>query len=282
MWTFYYICLQYKFTAKEFDPETGLYYFGARYYDARLSRWVSTDPILSKYLPTGNKKRDSNLPGMGGVFNPVNLNLYHYSGNNPVIYVDPDGNAYLMKHNGSYSYMSSNKAIRIFSAACGMIPFAGEWLGKSAVPSAFGLTNLDGVNYNSGNFGMDSIANIDKIDITNSPVISKISKAFSMVGAILVGKNMLDEYNKDLQIKAEYVVEHSGLIRGKNKEKLMFQAKGLEKLVKKMIQNGEIDVSIDTVGSLKSMNIDRKDRQKLQGEHQKLETKWYNLKRRNE
>jgi hypothetical protein len=28
---------------------------------------------------------------MGGVFNPVNLHLYHYAGNNPVKYVDPDG-----------------------------------------------------------------------------------------------------------------------------------------------------------------------------------------------
>ena len=30
----------YKFTAKEYDEETGLYYYGARYYDAKLSRWV--------------------------------------------------------------------------------------------------------------------------------------------------------------------------------------------------------------------------------------------------
>jgi hypothetical protein len=37
------------------------------------------------------KKRNQNLPGMGGVFNVVNLHLYHYAGNNPVKYVDPDG-----------------------------------------------------------------------------------------------------------------------------------------------------------------------------------------------
>jgi hypothetical protein len=37
------------------------------------------------------RKRNQNLPGMGGVFNYVNLHVYHYAGNNPVKYVDPDG-----------------------------------------------------------------------------------------------------------------------------------------------------------------------------------------------
>jgi hypothetical protein len=38
------------------------------------------------------KKRNGNLPGMGGVFNYVNMHMYHYAGNNPVKYTDPDGN----------------------------------------------------------------------------------------------------------------------------------------------------------------------------------------------
>jgi len=37
------------------------------------------------------KKRNQNLPGMGGVYNLVNLHVYHYAGNNPVKYTDPDG-----------------------------------------------------------------------------------------------------------------------------------------------------------------------------------------------
>jgi len=78
------------------DKETGLYYYGARYLDPKYSRWLSGDPALSDYIPKApiddeSKKHNENLPGMGGVFNVVNLHLYHYAGNNPVKYTDPDG-----------------------------------------------------------------------------------------------------------------------------------------------------------------------------------------------
>jgi len=86
----------YRFTGKELDTETGLYYYGARYLDLQSSRWMSVDPILSQYMPEQSlndeaRQKNGKLPGMGGVFNPVNLALYHYSANNPISYVDPDG-----------------------------------------------------------------------------------------------------------------------------------------------------------------------------------------------
>jgi RHS repeat-associated protein len=88
--------LPYRFTGKELDEETGYYYYGARYLDPRTSRWISTDPAVGDYVPSAPvddeaKKRNGNLPGMGGVFNVVNLHVYHYAGNNPVALRDPDG-----------------------------------------------------------------------------------------------------------------------------------------------------------------------------------------------
>jgi RHS repeat-associated protein len=72
----------YRFTGKELDEVTGLYYYGARYYDPRTSVWQSPDPILDEYM--------DGKPN-GGVFNPRNLHMFSYTYNNPVNLVDPNG-----------------------------------------------------------------------------------------------------------------------------------------------------------------------------------------------
>jgi len=102
----------YKFTGKELDKETGLYYYGARYYDARISRWISTDKYLERYLPIKGNVELDNLPGMGGVYNSINLDLYCYVRGNPIVYLDPDG--HVLKEFGEWLNKAGadiNKAI---------------------------------------------------------------------------------------------------------------------------------------------------------------------------
>lgn len=61
---------RYAFTGREFDPETGLHYYRARYYDAAIGRFLSEDPIT---------------------FGASDANLYRYVWNCPVMFADSTG-----------------------------------------------------------------------------------------------------------------------------------------------------------------------------------------------
>lgn len=65
-----------RFVGKEQDQETGLYYFGARYMEPMIGRFISPDPV-------GITNKD--------LLNPQRLNRYSYGLNNPHRYLDPDG-----------------------------------------------------------------------------------------------------------------------------------------------------------------------------------------------
>ena len=73
------------FIGKEQDEETGLYYFGARYMESKIGRFISTDPVGGVDSRTGKVNEKILL-------NPQKLNTYAYGLNNPYRYVDPDGN----------------------------------------------------------------------------------------------------------------------------------------------------------------------------------------------
>ena len=123
----------YRYTSKELDEETGLYYYGARYYDPRTSVWQSADPILGKYLPDNgvsvqlttphlaNLWRGSfDLPGKGGIYDSTNLGLYTYVGNNPIMFVDPSGSQKVIAIDLSFGLQVG------FSAKAGPVSVSGD------------------------------------------------------------------------------------------------------------------------------------------------------------
>ena len=62
--------MPYKFNGKQFDEETGLYYYGARYLNPMTNLWYGVDPLAEKY---------------------PNISSYCYTINNPIRYIDIKG-----------------------------------------------------------------------------------------------------------------------------------------------------------------------------------------------
>ena len=78
----------YRFNGKELDPETGNYYYGARYYNPTWSVWLGVD-------------------AMSGSSHNLSLTPYHFSANNPVMIIDPDGNDWFQNENTGEIYYNN-------------------------------------------------------------------------------------------------------------------------------------------------------------------------------
>lgn len=81
----------YKFNGKELDAETGYYYYGARYYNPRVSLWLNVDPLAEKH---------------------PSMSPYAYCANSPVKYFDPDGRDWYQNlESGSYKWFDGSEGI---------------------------------------------------------------------------------------------------------------------------------------------------------------------------
>ena len=89
-----------------------------RYLDAKYSRWLSTDPALGEYM-------GGTSAGAGGIYNHVNLNLYHYGGNNPIRYTDPTG-MYTLSVEDGVAYITVEKGDNLWNIVKGQSPHASD------------------------------------------------------------------------------------------------------------------------------------------------------------
>ncbi|HEX6738718.1 MAG TPA: RHS repeat-associated core domain-containing protein, partial [Vicinamibacteria bacterium] len=105
----------YAFTGREWDPETGLYYYRARYYDPKTGRFISEDPI-----------------GFAG----ADVNVYAYVWNQPARFIDPMGTTGLEPVAGTAGYQVAQGVL------------AGEALttGGAATTSAAGGATMAGTS----------------------------------------------------------------------------------------------------------------------------------------
>lgn len=102
----------YKFNGKELDEESGLYYYGARYYNPRTSIWLSVDPLAEKTMEP-----------------------YAYANNNPIRFIDPDGRQgtdwFWDSKKKTFTYDASLTSAEQFNTLKGQGLVQGEYLGKN-------------------------------------------------------------------------------------------------------------------------------------------------------
>ena len=147
--------LPYKFNGKQFDEETGLYYYGARYMDPKISMWLGVDPLMEKY---------------------PNVTGYCYTMDNPIKFIDPNGKeTYVIKNKtGTYTVvggiLNNNRGIYIASKdKSGKYTIKGEMIGISTSTTTFYNTDA-----NKGKGGWAIGAQINPNDKSGINFLNKI------------------------------------------------------------------------------------------------------------
>ena len=111
--------VQSRYTGKERDTESGLDYFGARYYASNMGRWMSPD-----------WNSDPRAVPYADFENPQSLNLYSYVRNNPLSHTDPDGHHQECAPDTSST--GKDRSITVTAGACHEV--ADHWY---QIPSAW-------------------------------------------------------------------------------------------------------------------------------------------------
>jgi RHS repeat-associated protein len=131
----------YRFSSKEYDAVTGLYYFGYRYYDAVLQRWLNQDPL-----------------GLGG-----GPNAYGFAANNPVMFFDPYGEYTgweFLQITGAFAQGAGQGAQNVGNAAYNMVAGPSQLAGT--LSTSYGQEQvadaLASAVISGGNFVTDSCA----------------------------------------------------------------------------------------------------------------------------
>jgi RHS repeat-associated protein len=149
----------YTFTGKEKDDLTGLQYFGARYYDSRISIWYGVDPMAEKY---------------------PNLSSYIYTGNNPINRFDPNGmDWYTDNESQKYQFFEGNGERKGFTHQ-----FSEGYLGFNDESGLRSYGNADGSTSHYGPIELQAAEVTDK-----TPGNYNNSAAYKVLGELASGNN---------------------------------------------------------------------------------------------
>jgi RHS repeat-associated protein len=209
-----------KYTGKELDEETNLYYYGARYYNGKIGRFVSVDPAYSAVGNAGQLKSKTGLDLKTYLSNPQAQNSYSYATNNPLIYIDKTGNFAFLIPIAVYVAVYAPvwvPAVVTFSAAA-TLAISAPLMGGSVYSYSKG-------DYKTGNDMNDLAVGVMGIE-------AGVAGATMSTGEMLMSKT---KFNKNNDLRA---VEHA------QKHYPNLSKSQLEDLVKQTRVNADIKIEI--------------------------------------
>ena len=169
-----------KFTQKERDNESGLDYFGARYYSSSQGRFTSPDSVP------------------GGIANPQSLNLYTYVLNNPLKFIDPTGHLPILsglafptaenwqRYQGDESLTFADIGLApLFREQVNILPEFDQIVAQPADSSLLGSLNRS-ISSSFG-VGISDAINADHTPTGPNALIWQGMQVYGAVGGLLVG-----------------------------------------------------------------------------------------------
>ncbi len=205
----------YLFNGKELDKETGLYYYGARYYDPRISIWYGVDPMTEKY--------------------PA-LSPYAYTANNPIRFIDSDGEDIVIagENNSSVTLTTDMIDITVNASSLG-IDFGGSYtLQGEAVLSA----------------GLDIVGIVDPSGVADGLNAALQAKNGEWEGAIISGIGLvpyIGNLAKVGKVGKDLKIINTAIDAVKNAENTI----SATKFGSKIIDNTSLVKRIDLKGGMK-------------------------------
>ncbi len=183
-----------QFTGKERDAETGLDYFGARYYSGAQGRFTAVDPSMESAV----------------LQNPQSWNRYAYTINNPLRYIDPTGELWISSGDAQNPYSWVDKCKKGQTCYESRAAAVGDTVVIYGSENAKDITTI--AENDNGYIALTAVSNQHDafFDVKNG------NKAFMSPQNAAALFNTFADYKEEYANDSKFMVVEAGLSSGKN------------------------------------------------------------------
>ncbi len=182
----------YRFTGQELDSATNIYYYGQRHYQPDIGRFTQPDPVLRNFHDPQKLRQQTGQDLEGILSNPQALNEYNYTQNNPVKYIDPEGES--IRDIQEYVVKTGDTLNNLFAESWGLVAQYNNLSTPDLIYPGQELLIPSGVQINCRS---DFLTDLGRLSLSTATVLAKntvdlfIGQGVGDIAAGLSGANNL-------------------------------------------------------------------------------------------